>query len=184
MLSSHSHTSEALERLRVKDKRTELVRGRLVVRDLAGFQHGVIAMRVARLIAEHVEKHNLGVVVAAETGFKLSSKPDTVRAPDAGFIAGSRVPDPIPRGYLAMAPDLAVEILSPDDRPGQILAKVADWLSAGSTLVWVIDPDHRTARVYRSDGTQSLVQPEDALDGESVLPGLIVPLPSIVGRAT
>jgi len=180
MTSSETLTSDGLARLKLDNKRTELVRGQLIVREPAGFRHGVIAASIASLISDYVARHELGVVVAAETGFKLSSNPDTVRAPDAAFIAKARVPHPMPRGYPSMAPDLAVEVLSPDDRPGEVLAKVADWLSAGSALVWVIDPDRRTARVYRADGTESHLRESDALDGESVLPGLVVPLRSVL----
>jgi Uma2 family endonuclease len=118
-----------------------------------------------------VRAHGLGVVVAAETGFKLFSDPDTVRAADVGFIRSERVPDPLPRNFGALAPDLVVEVLSPDDRPGEVLQKTGEWLSAGSRLVWVIDPERRTARVYRADGSQETLVESDALLGEDVLPG-------------
>src|SRR5687767_11410884 len=134
-------TADDLLALNIQDKRTELVRGRLVVREPAGFRHGVIAMELAVRLADFVKAHALGVVVAAETGFKLSSNPDTVRAPDVGFIRADRVPHPLPRGYADIAPDLAVEVLSQDARAGEVLAKVSDWLTAGCRLVWVVDPD-------------------------------------------
>ena len=76
--------------------------------------------------------------------------------------------------------DLAVEVLSPGDRPGEVLAKVADWLSAGTPLVWVVDPERRVARVYRHDGTEVIVSGEGALDGEDVLPGFSCSLESIL----
>ena len=79
-----------------------------------------------------------------------------------------------------MAPDLVVEVLSPDDRPGETLAKVGDWLEAGARLAWVIDPQRRLARVYRADGTESLLAESDALDGEDVLPGFNCPLGAIL----
>lgn len=180
MASPDLMTADELARLKLPDKRTELIRGRLVVREPAGFRHGVVAMKVARHLEEFVTANDLGVVVAAETGFKLATRPDTVRAPDCGFVAKARVPDPLPRGYFHTAPDLAVEVLSPDDRPGEVLAKVADWLSAGSILVWVIDPDRRTASVYRADGSQSLVSESETLDGESLLPGFELPLAKIL----
>jgi Uma2 family endonuclease len=164
-------TSDELLVLNLPNKRTELVRGRLVVREPAGFQHGVIAVAVAARLADFVRANALGVVVAAETGFKLFTRPDTVRAPDAGFIKALRVPNPLPRGYAAFAPDLAVEVLSPDDRAGEVLEKVADWLRAGTQLVWVIDPDRHVVRVYRADGSESLLADDALLDGEDVLPG-------------
>lgn len=180
MTSSDLMTADALARLNLPDKRTELVRGRLVVREPAGFRHGVVAMKVARRLEEFVEASDLGVVVAAETGFKLATSPDTVRAPDCGFVSKVRVPNPLPRGYFPTGPDLAVEVLSPDDRPGEVLAKVSDWLSGGSVLVWVIDPDRRTANVYRADGSVSPLSEDDALDGESLLPGFALTLAKIL----
>jgi Uma2 family endonuclease len=164
-------TADDLLALKIQDKRTELVRGRLIVREPAGFRHGVVAMELGRRISEFVRTQALGVVVAAETGFKLASEPDTVRAPDVGFIQATRIPSPLPRGYADVAPDLAVEVLSPDDQAGEVLAKVSDWLSAGCRLVWVVDPDRRLARVYRADGSESLVFADASLVGEDVLPG-------------
>jgi Uma2 family endonuclease len=79
-----------------------------------------------------------------------------------------------------LAPDLAVEVLSPDDRPGETLGKVADWLEAGTRLVWVIDPERRLARIYRQDGTESVLHEADELDGEDVLPGFRCVLSAIL----
>jgi Uma2 family endonuclease len=84
------------------------------------------------------------------------------------------------RGYAALAPDLVAEILSPDDRPGEVLAKVGDWLDAGTKLVWVIDPERGDARVYRGDGTIAMIGPDDALDGEDILPGFTCQLLEIL----
>ena len=172
-------TAEELLRLNLPDKRTELVRGVLVVREPAGYQHGDVAMRLAAAIYTHVEAHGLGRVFAAETGFTLARNPDTVRAPDVAFISTARLPDPPPRGFAELAPDLAVEVLSPDDRPGAVLAKVADWLNAGARLVWVVDPLRVIARVYRADGSESILDDPDALRGEDVLPGFEYTLSAI-----
>jgi Uma2 family endonuclease len=79
-----------------------------------------------------------------------------------------------------LAPDLVVDVLSPGDRPGEVLAKVADWLSAGTRLVWVVDPERRLARVYRPDGSETIVTVEGALDGEDVLPRFTCPLGAIL----
>lgn len=119
----------------------------------------------------HVESHDLGQVYAAETGFKIESNPDTVRAPDVAFIAKRRLPAAEPVGYPAWAPDLAVEVLAHDDHPAETLEKVAQWLRAGVKLVWLLDTGRRNGRVYRADGSESLLQPADVLDGEDVLPG-------------
>jgi Uma2 family endonuclease len=164
-------TAEELLYLSLPDKRAELVRGRLVVREPPGYRHGVVAFAIATRIGAFVEANDLGVVVAAETGFKLFSNPDTVRAADAAFLSRHRAPYPPPVGYLELAPDLAVEVVSPSDRAGEVQAKVSDWLTAGSRLVWVIDPGRKRAVVYREDGTVDLLANQDALSGEDVLPG-------------
>ena len=179
-MASELLTATELAKLNVPDKRTELVRGRLVVREPAGYRHGIIAAELTARISAHVKAHSLGVVVAAETGFKLASNPDTVRAPDVGFIRADRVPHPAPKGFPAIAPDLAVEVLSDDDRPGEVLAKVADWLRAGCRVVWVIDSERRVARVYRADGSESFVVAAESLDGEDVMPGFTCPLGDIL----
>ena len=172
-------TADDLMRLQPPDKRTELIRGQMIVREPPGFRHGDIAMAIAGRMYPFVREKGLGRVLAAETGFVLFTNPDTVRAPDVAFVKHERIPNPIPRGYARFAPDLAVEVLSPDDRPGEVLAKVADWLQAGTRLVWVVDPDRRNARVYRADGTESLLSETDALDGEDVLPGFSCPLSQV-----
>ena len=163
-------TADELLRLNDPAARRELVRGELIVREPAGFRHGDIAARLLIAVGTFVESRYLGRVFTAETGFRLRTNPDTVRAPDVAFVRRDRLPDPPPRGYAAIAPDLVIEVLSPDDRPGDILNKVGDWLQAGTSLAWVVDPDHRTARVYRADGTQEFLTDADRLDGEAVLP--------------
>ncbi len=172
-------TAEELLRLRLPDKRTELVRGRLVVRDPGGARHGAVANRIGYRITAHVEAHDLGRVYAAETGFQIEAAPDTVRAPDVAFIAKRRVPEVEPRGYPGWAPDLAVEVLAHDDHPAETLDKIAQWLKAGVRLVWVVDSEKRTGRVYRADGSESLLGSNDALDGEDVLPGFRCPLSEV-----
>lgn len=169
-------TADQLLRLKLPDKRTELVRGRVVVRDPGGARHGAVAMRLGYRIMAHAEAHDLGRVYAAETGFKIESNPDTVRAPDVAFIARDRLPEVEPRGYPNWVPDLAVEVLGHDDHPADTLEKVAQWLRAGVRLVWVVDSEKRTARLYRADGSESLLGADDALDGEDVLPGFRCPL--------
>jgi len=164
-------TADELLYLHLPDKQVELVRGKLIVREPPGYQHGLVALSLARLLANYAHDHNLGVVVAAETGFRLFSNPDTVRAADAAFIGRERAPEPPPRGYLALAPDLVVEVVSPSDRPGEVQGKVSDWLTAGSRVVWVLDPGRHRAIVYRADGSVDLLSEHDVLDGEDILPG-------------
>jgi Uma2 family endonuclease len=171
MTATGSVTADELFHLKLPGKRAELVNGRLVVREPAGFRHGRIAWKLAARLSEHVESQDLGILCAAETGFLLTRDPDTVRAPDIAFISRDRIPEPEPVEYAELAPDLVVEVLSPDDRPGAVLAKVRDWLDAGTRLVWVVDPARRHVRVFRRDGSESVLAGTDRLDGEDVIPG-------------
>ncbi len=181
-------TADQLVAYNARGMRTELVRGRLMVREPAGYRHGSIAARVLSSISSFLETdqaarsaaHPLGDVLAAETGFRLQRSPDTVRAPDVAFVAWDRRPTST-TGFAELAPDLAVEVLSPSDRPGEVLAKVADWLSAGSTLVWVIDPDRRLVGVYRADGSASIINDRMAIGGEATLPGFVLSLDILFG---
>jgi Uma2 family endonuclease len=173
-------TADELLRTHLPDKHVELVRGVLVVREPAGFRHGAVSATLTKLLAQHVDTKCLGRVLAAETGFQVAADPDTVRAPDVAFISRERLPDPEPLGYPALAPDLVVEVLSPGDRPGETLAKVGDWLNAGSRLVWVVDPGRRVARVYRQDGSETLITERAVLNGEDVVPGFACSLASIL----
>lgn len=162
-------TAEELEHVSYPDKVTELIRGRLVVREPPGTRHGAIASRLTHLLADFVYRNGRGVVFAQDTGFQIQSNPDTVRAPDVAFLAAERAGAIHDRGYARVAPDIVAEVLSPDDRPGEVRDKVADWLAAGVKLVWVIDPRRRARDVYRADG--SVATGESHLDGENVLPG-------------
>ena len=173
-------TADELLHVNIPGKQVELVRGVLVVREPPGFQHGAIMLRLGAMLLQHVDAHDLGLVVVGDPGFKLATDPDTVRGPDIAFIRRERVPDPVPVGFAAFPPDLVIEIRSPSDRPGDILGKVGDWLSAGTRLVWVIDPVHRVAHVYRQDETQTTIGPQGALDGEDVLPGFSCALDAIL----
>lgn len=173
-------TADDLLHTNIPHKRTELVRGVLFEREPAGYRHGRVSMNLAVLLSKHVERTDAGQVVSGDTGFKLASDPDTVRAPDVAFISRERLPDPQTRGFPALGPDLVIEVLSPDDRPGETLAKVGDWLEGGARLVWVIDPERRVARVYRPDGTETHLAQTGTLDGEDVLPGFSCTLMSIL----
>jgi len=164
-------SAEELLRVEFPGNVTELVCGQLIVREPPGTRHGSIAARLTYLPADHVYRHELGVVCSQDTGFKLESDPDTVRAPDVAFIGRAHA-DQIPaRGYAAFAPDLVAEILSPDDGAGELLAKVGQWLDAGTHVVWVIDPSRAEAHVYRGNGELTLVPADGVLEGELVLPG-------------
>ncbi len=176
---AHLLTAEEVLQLEIPGKSAELVRGRLVVREPPSTRHGAVASRLNYLLAHHVYKHDLGVVVQ-DAGFKIESDPDTVRAPDVAFVDRSTAGRISATGYASFAPDLAAEVVSPGDRPGEILAKVGQWLDAGTRLVWVIDPARVEARVYRDDGELTIVPPNGSLDGGSVLPGFTCALADVL----
>jgi Uma2 family endonuclease len=168
---SHLLTAEQLERISIPGKVVELLRGRLIVHEPPGTYHGAIAAKLAYYLGDFAQRHSSGTVFAQDTGFKVGSNPDTVRAPDVAYVRRERTEQIQRRGYAALAPDLLAEVLSPDDRPGEVLEKAANWLAAGTRIVWVIDPERCEARVYRQDGSLAIVGNDDALEGEDVLPG-------------
>ncbi|MHC4224232.1 MAG: Uma2 family endonuclease [Planctomycetota bacterium] len=149
--------------------RCELIRGELRMMEFAGSQHGRIAATLGCQLASHVMSKQLGYVVAAGTGFVLSRAPDSVRAPDVGFVRAARPPGP-KRGYYEGAPDLAVEVLEPNDRPGYVREKVAEWIEAGTLAVWVVDPRKRTVTVHESGQDPSVFGEADLLSGGDLLP--------------
>lgn len=137
----------------------------------AGFEHGRVVGRISGRLVAFVERHNLGVVTGAKTGFQIEREPDTVRAPDVGFVCAERVPPaPLP-GFFQGAPDLAVEVLSPGDRASELLAKVEDWLHAGCHAVWVVDPSRQTVSVYGAGEGMIVYRVSDTLPGGELLPG-------------
>jgi Uma2 family endonuclease len=172
-------TAEELLQLHLPHKSTELVRGQLIVREPPSTYHGKLAAKLSILVGNFVYARELGDIFGQDTGFKIASSPDTVRAPDLAFLSRERSSAVGRRGYAAIAPDLVVEIVSPGDRPGEVLAKVADWIDAGVRLVWVIDPDRTEARIHRSDGSLEIVSGDGALNGEDVLPGFTLELAKV-----
>lgn len=163
-------TVEEFARLPGDGNRTELVRGRVVREPPAGFEHGDLAARVAHRLREFVVHEDLGRVVGAETGFVLFESPVTIRAPDAAFVASDRVPADR-TGFARLAPDLAVEIVSPSNTMTEINDKICDYLEAGTRMVWIIESRRKTITVYRSRDDIRILGEGDEVDGGDVLPG-------------
>ena len=152
--------------------RYELVRGELRRMSPSGTEHGAIVWNLSGLLAPHIKAENLGQGFGAETGFKIASDPDTVRAADIAFVRRERIPETgIPKNFWPLAPDLAVEVLSPGDTYSEVSEKVEDWLNAGARAVWIIDPRRRVVSVHRSMTDVLHLSEADELDGGEVVPG-------------
>ncbi len=160
--------------------RCELVQGELRQMAPAGRQHGRIAAKIGSCLEAFVANNGLGETYAAETGFIIDTAPDTVRAPDVSFVSRECAEATAEeRGFFPGAPDLAVEVISPNDRYSEIEEKVSDWLRAGTQMVVVIDPHQRTATVYRAPDNICILAEGDMLDGGDVVPGWKMPLAEV-----
>lgn len=152
--------------------RYELVRGELRRMSPSGSEHGAIIVNITIMLGQYVKANKLGVCFGAETGFKIASDPDTVRAPDVAFIRRERIPEGgLTKKFWPGAPDLAVEVLSPGDTRAEVDEKVEDWLQAGALAVWVVDPKRRGVSVYRPANGVTRLSGDDELDGGGVVPG-------------
>jgi Uma2 family endonuclease len=174
-MSTHAVATTAEELLKLpmgEGKRYELIEGRLHVMCAAGFEHGRVAMTAGRLLGNHVSATGSGVTLGAETGFILARDPDTVRAPDAAFVSSARA-EAIGTTFgfwPGGAPDLAIEVVSPDNSRRYLREKALNWLEAGASAVLVLHPRTRLATVYRSDGeirsfTEGTLDLSDAVPG-------------------
>ncbi|MBA3583074.1 MAG: Uma2 family endonuclease [Gemmatimonadetes bacterium] len=161
--------------------RKELVRGKVVREPPAGFKHSGIGVRIASVLHRFVQEHALGEVVGADAGFVLFDEPPTVRAPDVAFVAEARLTFDLDK-FAPLAPDLAVEIVSPSNTVMEIHGKVMDYLDAGTRLVWVVDPHSRSITVYRSREEIRLLTEGEEIDGGGVLPGLRLRISELFGR--
>jgi len=170
-------TADELLRMQGDGYRYELVKGELKRMAPAGNEHGNLAMDFGTLLNVHVRANRLGKVYAAETGFKLSSEPDTVRAPDVAFISHKRLDEVGPvQGYWPGAPDLAVEVVSPNDLYTEVSEKVAEWLRAGSSMVVVVNPRTKQVFVHLSPTEVNVLGVGNTLVGGEVVPGWQLPI--------
>ncbi|MGB3633056.1 MAG: Uma2 family endonuclease [Rubrobacteraceae bacterium] len=157
--------------------RSELVQGEVRWMTPAGNVHGRLAVNVTLSLGPHVRENDLGTVFAAETGFKIATEPDTVRAPDVAFVRRERVEAVGDiEGYWPGPPDLAVEVISPNDLYTEVEEKVADWLEAGTNMVVVVNPRNKTVAVRRSASEITVLRESETLDGADVVAGWSLPI--------
>lgn len=163
------------------DRIVELVEGEIVKMPKPSGLHGQITMLLGLKIGNHVVNNGLGIVTAAETGFILERNPDgrdTVRGLDIAFIRSARAPRVLPDKLVDVAPDLAVEVISPSNKATDSHRKIRQLLAAGTALVWIVHPETRTVEVHTRSGATTL-EADDALNGGDVLPGLEIPIREI-----
>lgn len=152
--------------------RYELIEGELTLMSPAGGRHGRIAVRFNKLLAIHVDDNALGATFAAETGFLISTNPDTVRAPDGAFVEQTqmdRLADDT--GFLPFAPDLAAEVVSPNDSFAFVEKKAFAWLEAGCKIVVILEPESQTVHTYRSRSQISVYCEDEIVNVDDVVKG-------------
>lgn len=174
-------TAEELWQMGGRGENFELVKGELVEMTPPGGIHGSTASRLNTRLSNLVETHKLGIIMV-ETGYRLTTNPDTVRAPDISFLSAAKIPpDGLPDGYINGAPDLAVEVVSPGDTASEIQNKVQDYLAYGTQVVWVVYPQQRLVVTYYPDGTARTLRETESLSGEAVIPGFSCRVSDIFG---
>lgn len=154
------------------EKSFELVNGQLVEREM-GFHSSRIGGRIFRFLDSYCESQGLGWVTPADAGYRcFPDDPDKVRKPDVSFIRAARLSaSDEPQGYATIAPDLVVEVISPNELYSDVAVKVSEYLAAGVCLVWVVEPNTQVIHVYHHDGHGHVLTRDDHLDGEDVVPG-------------
>lgn len=156
----------------LSDVKAELVRGELRVTPPAGAPHGRVSTNLVVLLASYLKGRGLGWVYADGVGYQLLELPRTVRSPDVSFVRANRLPpEGIGPGFLKLAPDLAVEVLSPSESASELEEKLEDYRACGTPLLWVVDPVRRTVMIVANDAPVRWLRESDRLDGGNVVPG-------------
>jgi Uma2 family endonuclease len=171
-IAERRYTPENL--LKITDRlMPELIDGRLVEREPIGQKADALVSRLGYWIGSFVDQHDLGLVNGGQGSDQIfPDDPGKVRIPDASFTRRDRLPSGRPaKGHARVAPDLIVEVISPNDTATELDEKIEDFFAAGVALIWVLNPETRTIQVYRRDGTSARLRPGDSLDGEDILPG-------------
>lgn len=158
-------------------KHFELVDGELVEKEMS-IVSGWVTSQIAGSLNAYVRANHLGLVITEVGSYRcFPDKPDQVRRPDVAFVARGRLsPDQFQEGHCPIAPDLVVEVVSPNDLYYEVDHKVTEYLNAGVRLVWVFNPNERNVRVFAADGSVQQKGESDELDGGDVVPGFRVPV--------
>ena len=166
------------------DCRLELIRGEVKRMSPTGRTHGKLCLKLGAVLLDFVESNDLGEALGAETGFTVGRDPDSVLGADIAFVSKERLKGAEDADkFFPFAPDLAVEVLSPDNRAGELREKIALYFSAGSRMVWVVNPKRRTVAVYSSPHEVRVLGEQDTLEGGDVLPGFGYELSELFGAA-
>lgn len=175
---THRATEDDLRATPRDGQKYELVDGEIVVSP-AGTRHGTVCVNLLLLLGNFVRGRNLGQVLESSTGFRLPG--GNVRSPDVSFIARDRLAgEPLSDDFSNLPPDLAVEVLSPNDRTRELMDKIGEYLQAGVRMVWVVDPKRERGAVYRSLTDVRELGPDGTFDGEDVVPGFACRLRDIL----
>lgn len=159
--------------------RVELVKGEVVPMSPTGHAHGFIEVNFAAVLHAFVHQRKLGRVLGGEVGIYTHRNPDTVRGADVAFISNERLAQVQSTGYLDVAPELIVEVMSPDDRWGEVNDKLVEYFAVGVQLVWVADPRRQQILVYRSRTEIDILAVDDTLTGGKHLPGFSIAVTDI-----
>jgi Uma2 family endonuclease len=158
----------------------ELVLGRVVPLSPTSLEHGRIELRLGAALLHYAESSGRGKAAAGEVGIYVHRAPDTIRAADAMFISNERYARRGRSGYLDIPPELVAEILSPDDRWSEVMAKIEEYLAAGVIVVWVVDPALRKVLAYRSLTEVRQFAAGDILEDPGLLPGFALPIAGLL----
>lgn len=160
----------------------ELIDGELIAVSPSSYKSATTSHRIGRLVGNYVDEHRLGDVTSAEGGFVLFADRETLLAPDVAFVRQDRIPPEEEQNRFArLAPDLAVEVLSPSDQLGNAMTKVGLYLQAGVRMVWLVDPAKRSILVFGGDDTTLTLGEDDTLDGGEILPGFVMRVADLLG---
>lgn len=157
----------------------ELVDG-VLVEKVMGQEESTLATLIARSIWDYLDQHPSGRVIGADGAAR--TLPGKVRMPDVAYISDVRYESSRRKPVLHVAPDLAVEVLSPSNTASEMNRKTTEYFSLGTKLVWIIDPATRTAKAYRSATDFTDIPADGELDGGDVLPGFTLPLAPLLRR--